>query len=74
MSTEQEIHVKVKVLPSNLSWIFTVVYASPRIVERKVLWENLSKVIDLHNKSWIIAGDFNEPLAEDDKFRVGRLA
>ena len=31
-------------------------YASPRIVERKVLWENLSKVIDLHNKPWIIAG------------------
>ena len=49
-------------------------YASPRIFERKVLWENLSKVIDLHNKPWIIAGDFNEPLAEDDKFRVGRLA
>ena len=49
-------------------------YASPRIFERKVLWENLSKVIDLHNKPWIIAGDFNEPLVEDDKFRVGRLA
>ena len=43
-------------------------YASPRIVERQVLWENLLKVANLHNKPWIIAGDFNEPLAEDDKF------
>ena len=33
-STEQEIHIEVKVLPSNLAWIFTTVYASPRIVER----------------------------------------
>ena len=67
-STEQEIHVEVKVLPFNLSWIFTAVYASSRIVERQVLWENLSKVADLHGKPWIIEGDFNEPLAGDDKF------
>ena len=36
-NTEQEVHVEVKVLPTNLSWIFTVVYASPRCVERQVL-------------------------------------
>ena len=47
-------------------------YANPRIVERQVLWENLSKVVDLHNKPWIIVGDFNEPLAKVDKFG-GRL-
>ena len=67
-TTEQEIHVEVKVLPYNLSWIFIVVYASPRYTERQVLWENLSKTADLHNKPWIIAGDFNEPLANEDKF------
>lgn len=58
-STKQEIYVEVKVLPSNLSWIFSTVYASSRIVERQVLWKNISKVFDLHNKPWIIAGDFN---------------
>jgi len=67
-NTEQEIHVEVKVFPSNLSWIFTAVYANPRYAERQVLWENLSKVADHQNKPWIIAGDFNEPLAEEDKF------
>ena len=33
-----------------------------------MLWENLTKVADLHSKPWIIASDFNEPLAEVDKF------
>ena len=37
-----------------------------------MLWENLSKVANLHSKPWIIAGDFNKPLAGDDKFG-GRL-
>ena len=67
-NTEQEIHVKVKVLATNLSWIFSTVYASPRSVERCILWENLIKVADLHNKPWVIAGDFNEPLLGEDKF------
>ena len=67
-NTEQEIHVEVKVLATNLSWIFSIVYASPRSVERCILWENLIKVADLHNKPRVIAGDFNEPLLGEDKF------
>ena len=29
-NTEQEIHVEVKVRPSNFTWIFSAIYASPR--------------------------------------------
>ena len=65
---EQEIHVEVKVLSSNLFWLFTAIYASPRSAERCVLWNNLSNVANMHNKSWVIAGDFNEPLINEDKF------
>ena len=36
-NTEQEIHVEVKVLATNLSWIFSAVYASPRSIERCIL-------------------------------------
>ena len=64
---EQEIHVEVKGLSSNLFGIFTPIYASLRRVERCVLWENLSKVVELHNKPWVIAWDFNDPLIEEDK-------
>ena len=53
---------------SNLSWIFSAIYASPRSEERCILRNNLSKVADLHKKPWIIAGDFNEPLVQEDKF------
>ena len=67
-NTEQEIHVEVKVRSSNLSWIFSAIYASPRSEERCVLWDNLIKVADLHNKPWIMAGDFSEPLTDEDKF------
>ena len=61
--------MEVKALATKLSWIFYAVYASPRNAERHILWENLIKVADLHNKPWVIAGDFNEPLLDEDKFR-----
>ncbi|KAL0014673.1 hypothetical protein SO802_001742 [Lithocarpus litseifolius] len=67
-STEQEIHALVKVRSSNLSWIFTAIYGSPRHRERCMLWENLYVVANIHNLSWIIAGDFNELMSNDDKF------
>ena len=70
-STEQEIHAEVKVRFTNISWLFSAVYASPRNAERQVLWKNLMSVADLHNLPWVIAGDFNEPLLNEDKFGVG---
>ena len=67
-SSEQEIHSTVKVRSSNFSWMFSAVYASPRSVESCILWYNLSNVANLHNMSWVITGDFNEPLTSADKF------
>ena len=32
------------------------------------MWENLTKVVELHKLLWVIAGDFNEPLIDEDKF------
>ena len=66
--TEQEIHTEVKVCASNLSWIFSTIYASPKNEDRCVLWNNLNKVAELHNKPWVMVGDFNEPLLDEDKF------
>ena len=67
-NTEQEIHFTVKVWISNVIWLFSTVYASPRCAERHILWNNLMEVANLHNMPWVIAGDFNEPLVNDDKF------
>ena len=32
------------------------------------MWENLTKVAKLHKLSWVMAGDFNKPLIDEDKF------
>ena len=67
-STEHEIHTMVKVRFSNACWLLSAMHASPRSAERQILWNNLIKVADLHNMPWVIAGDFNEPLVDGDKF------
>ena len=67
-STEQEIHATVKVRSTNLSWLITAIYASPRLAERKILWSNIVKVSQLHNLPWLMVGDFNEVLCGEDKF------
>jgi len=66
--SEQEIHVLVKVISSNLDYILTAIYASPRFCERCILWNNMKNVANLHDKPWFIASDFNEMLVDGDKF------
>ena len=66
-STEQEIHATIQVCNSDSTWIISSVYASPRFMERKILWSNLSEVAKVHNLSWLLLGDFNETLCGNDK-------
>ena len=49
---------------------FFAIYASPRSVERHILWTNLIKVAELHDMPWVLAGDFNEPLREKTSLGV----
>ena len=67
-SIEQEIYATMKVCSNNLSWFLSSIYASPRIVERKILWSNLSQVVQLHNLPWLLLGDFNKVLTSENKF------
>lgn len=43
-------------------------YASPRVEERAIIWNNLFTLAESHRMAWVIAGDFNEPLVDEDKF------
>lgn len=67
-STEQEIHLLVTPNVSQSTWLLSVVYANPRVAERRLLWDNLCLVSNLHSLPWVIAGDFNEVLICEDKF------
>ena len=55
-SIEQEIHATVKVHSSNLTWLLSAIYASPRLAERRILWENLKTVTHLHYLPWLMIG------------------
>lgn len=58
----------MKVTSSNFKFICIAIYTSLRFHERCILWNNLKNAANLHNKPWIIVGDFNEVLVEEDKF------
>ena len=69
LTTEQEIHALVTPIYSNTLWLLSAVYTSPRFVERRLFWDNLKSVSDLHSFPWVMAGDFNEVLMGEDKLR-----
>ena len=68
VTTEQEIHALVTPIYSNTPWLLSAVYASRRFAERRLLWDNLKIVSDLHSFPWVMAGDFNEVLIGEDKY------
>lgn len=53
----------VKVHESNIQWVLSSIYASPRLAKRKLLWKNLSVVAPIHNLPWLMLGDLNELLS-----------
>ena len=67
-TTEQEIHALIHVSSHSFSWILSSIYASPRLCERLVLWDNLKLLVGLHNLPWALMGDFNEAMDEHEKF------
>ena len=66
-SSEQEIHVVVSSTAKS-PWLLSTIYASPRLAERRLLWDNLETVAGLHSLPWVIASDFKEVLINGDKF------
>ena len=65
--TKKEIHALIWVRSQSFNWLISAIYASPKFVERCMLWENLKMLASLHNLPWAIIGDFNEVITEDKK-------
>ncbi|XP_061348903.1 uncharacterized protein LOC133294266 [Gastrolobium bilobum] len=62
----QFVHSKIVWVDSGLEELFTFVYASPRRMERKVLWDNLRSLASVGGK-WATMGDFNVYMEEGEK-------
>lgn len=55
-------------LKDNTSWVLTNIYAPNTKNERKKFWLKIDQAISLFEKeSWIVLGDFNTHLKEDEK-------
>lgn len=67
MTTDQEIHVIVKVRHYNGPWLFSCIYASIYRYKRRILWENLKQIKDTFKGKWLVGDDFNEVLSNSKK-------
>ncbi|CAL8100465.1 unnamed protein product [Prunus armeniaca] len=54
------------------SWIFTATYGHPCPTIRSHLWQNLSIIAAYWNLPWVVCGDFNDILFENENF--GKLS
>ncbi|KAF7843712.1 reverse transcriptase [Senna tora] len=65
----QEIHASIKV--NNLDpFLLSCVYASPDRARRKILWENMKNLAATHSLPWLVCGDFNEVMSQDEKWGI----
>ena len=60
--------LQLRCVPPILLGLCLLFIASPRLVERRILWNNLKIVAHLHNLPWLMLGDSNEVLCGEDKF------
>ncbi|WMV42262.1 hypothetical protein MTR67_035647 [Solanum verrucosum] len=64
---EQQLSVLLRNQNSNSTTCVTIIYEKCDPYQRMQLWEDISQVVDDLQYSWIIGGDFNVFLNEEDK-------
>ncbi|XP_059306407.1 uncharacterized protein LOC132057830 [Lycium ferocissimum] len=67
--TIQQVSLKLMLLDQNKSMVITFIYAKSDEVERLQLWEDIYHVAASINLSWLVGGDFNVVLHEEEKIR-----
>jgi hypothetical protein len=58
-----DVHVSSDLAPT---WRATFVYGEPRREDRSLFWSLLRRLKQHWNGPWIICGDFNEVLSQDE--------
>ena len=65
--SDNSIHALVKVPSPSLSFLLTVVYASPNFNKRKIFWNYLQNLATAISLPLVLLGDFNDMLLDDEK-------
>lgn len=66
-SNDKLIHTRVYNFAGELKYWCTGIYAWNTLKERKNLWGDIEKIEPNQNEPWIIMGDFNNVLRENDR-------
>jgi hypothetical protein len=56
----------VRLSPNAPQWRLTCVYGEPRVENRPLMWDTLRHLKTLSNLPWLIIGDFNEALWQEE--------
>lgn len=65
-SSDQFVHLQVT-WKGRISWFISVVYASPRLAPRQILWDDLRAIADNMEEPWVILGDFNSIMVSHER-------
>ncbi|KAK6793474.1 hypothetical protein RDI58_006927 [Solanum bulbocastanum] len=66
-SSVQYVHGMVDMQQSGFKFLFTAVYGLHTIAIRSSLWEKVKQLSTHIRESWLIIGDFNSILTQEDK-------
>ncbi|XP_028071304.1 uncharacterized protein LOC114273709 [Camellia sinensis] len=71
-ANDQVIHAKIK-RDSYPEWILYSVYASPNLMNKALLWDNLEAMANNMTEPWLVAGDFNDIASNAEKRSVSTI-
>ena len=58
-------------LQNQIGWFVTIVYASPHLLNRELLWLDLQHFAENCQLPWLLAGDFNETINLEERNHGG---
>ncbi|XP_019107211.1 uncharacterized protein LOC109136048 [Beta vulgaris subsp. vulgaris] len=63
----QGVHGVMEVRSLKSSFIFSTIYASPKFCIRNLFWNELKDIARSINKPWLVMGDFNDVVCQNEK-------
>jgi exonuclease III len=66
------IDVLIRLSPNGFQWRGTFVYGEPKAHDRHHMWTLLRRIKDTSNLPWLMVGDFNETMWQEEHFSASK--